>query len=301
MEHMYERQRLGKYILKVLQFLGGKASRDLIKEAIINDDSIDISEEDVFEPVKSRSGTLYIPFNYDFNFGIIELFVCGLIEKYKRGDDISLTEKGRNTNYNLFPSNENQQLIDKYWDDKKKANKEKNKQTSSDDNLEENDEIIQEEKFDDWKALVLQKIKEFSPQKFESFSRHLLSKMGIRFDPIKGINATRDHGLDGFGYFESDEFRTSRVAIQCKRFNEVTVSEPEIDKFKGVMDTYNADYGVFITTSYFTKQAQEKALLGTRTVTLIDGKKLIDLIQKYEVYLNRVETYSLGDFYYSND
>lgn len=38
------------------------------------------------------------------------------------------------------------------------------------------------------------------------------------------------------------------------------------------MLSFSADYGIFITTSYFTKQAQEKAVLGTNTVTLIDGQ-----------------------------
>ena len=65
MANTYKRQSVEQYILKVLQNLGGSASRDRIKEAIVSDEEIDITYENVFEPVSSRSGTSYIPFNYD--------------------------------------------------------------------------------------------------------------------------------------------------------------------------------------------------------------------------------------------
>lgn len=40
--------------------------------------------------------------------------------------------------------------------------------------------------------------------------------MGVKLDKTKGMILSGDGGIDGFGYFESDEFRTSRVAIQEK-------------------------------------------------------------------------------------
>ena len=110
-----------------------------------------------------------------------------------------------------------------------------------------------------------------------------------------------DHGIDGYGYFESDEFRTAKVVVQCKRYIDNPVSEPEIDKFKGVMMSFNADYGIFITTSYFTKQAQSKAVQGGNTVTLIDGQRLVELIEKYQLHITPVQTYVLDDYYYQKD
>ncbi|WP_143807419.1 restriction endonuclease, partial [Oenococcus oeni] len=50
-----------------------------------------------------------------------------------------------------------------------------------------------------------------------------------------------------------------------------------------VMDSFNAEYGIFITTSYFTDQAKEKAVVGNNSVTLIDGIKLASLVQKYQL------------------
>ena len=303
MERVYKRQRIGKYILKILQNLGGTGSRNKIKEGIVADETIGISYNDVFEPVKSKSGSSYIPFNYDFNFGIKELYVCGLIDNYKRGDDISLTEAGRIMDYGSFPTNEQKEIIEKYWSEKRAEREEKSKRDDNSDAEEEIDDssFKEEEAPDDWRTNILERIKQFTPKKFESFSRLLLTRMGIKFDPVKGVSMSGDHGIDGFGYFESDEFRTTRVAVQCKRFTEGSVSEPEIDKFKGVMDGFNADYGIFVTTSYFTKKAIEKAVLGTKTVTLIDGQKLVDLIEKYKLHITPVQTFILDDYYYQKD
>ena len=293
----YKRQRVGKYILKALQSLGGSANRGKIKEEIASDEEIDLSYNQVFGSVISKNGGSYVPFNYDFNYSIKELLLCEYVENYSRGDDITLTEKGRATDYKLFPNKEEEQFLDNYWKNKAKNSNTRNVQDKDINKVIKHDE----EFFDDWKQKVLEKIKQFSPKKFESFSRLLLSKMGIKFDPEKGINMSADHGIDGFGYFETDEFRALKVVIQCKKFTDNAVSEPDVDKFKGVMTSFNADYGIFITTSYFTKQAQFKATVGNNTVTLIDGQRLIELIEKYKLHVTPVTTYSLDDYYSQQD
>ena len=85
---------------------------------------------------------------------------------------------------------------------------------------------------------------------------------------------------------------------QCKRYGKQPVSEPEIDKFKGVMASFNADYGIFITTSHFTAQAEFKAYQGSNTVTLIDGQQLAELVEKYQLHIKPVKIYVLDDYYY---
>lgn len=310
MGERYVRQRVEKYLIKALQALGGSASRKAIKEEIVADDSNDISYEDVFEPIVSKNGTQYIPFTMDFNFGLVNLRTCEFVEEYSRLGDITLSEKGRIADWEKFPSDEEQKEIDLYWERKnKERSKKKNKKPEyvEDDNTEsagiineisstDNDDLSE-----DWKVAILEQIKQFSPKKFESFSRLLLSHMGVKFDREKGVKMSGDHGIDGYGYFESDEFRTAKVVIQCKRYTDNPVSEPEIDKFKGVMMSFNADYGIFITTSFFTKQAQAKAVQGGNTVTLIDGQRLVELIEKYELHITPVQTYVLNEYYYQED
>ena len=95
MAEVYVRQDVGGYIIKALQSLGGSASKKAIKDEIVADDSNSISYENVFEPILSKNGTPYIPFNLDFNFDLINLRTCGYIEDYGRRGDITLTEAGR--------------------------------------------------------------------------------------------------------------------------------------------------------------------------------------------------------------
>lgn len=234
------------------------------------------------------------------------LLNCGYIQAYERGGDIILTEKGRSVETDLYPTENDLQIQREYWD---KKNKERylHKKGKSKTETAENEEIQLDETDADndtsenWKIDVLNQIKLFSPKKFESFSRLLFSHMGVKFDREKGVKMSGDHGIDGYGYFESDEFRTAKVVVQCKRYTDNPVSEPEIDKFKDVMMSFNADYGIFITTSYFTKQAQAKAVQGGNTVTLIDGQRLVELIEKYQLHITPVQTYMLDDYYFQED
>lgn len=119
-EYKRNADNVGRYILKVLQMLGGSASRQSIKEGIVDDDGNDISYEDVFEPITSKNGTKYIPFNMDFNFSLVNLLNCGYIQAYDRGGDIVLTEKGRSADMSLYPTEHDLQIQGEYWDKKHK-------------------------------------------------------------------------------------------------------------------------------------------------------------------------------------
>ena len=103
----------------------------------------------------------------------------------------------------------------------------------------------------------------------------------------------------GYGYLNNDDFRTTRVAIQAKRWNiNNMISSPEIDKFRGSMDKFRAEYGVFITTSSFTREAVKAARSGTRIITLIDGEKLLDLTAKYQVFVTPKNIYELDKTFF---
>ena len=74
---------------------------------------------------------------------------------------------------------------------------------------------------DDFKVRLQSAIANMSPAKFEQFSRALLTKMGVQFTN-KGIQISNDGGIDGYGYHvDEEDFRTTRVVIQCKRYNTI--------------------------------------------------------------------------------
>ena len=179
-QKIYQRQRVGGYIIKTLQDLGGSASKQKIKEEIVADKENNITYDDVFIPIKSaKSGNTYIPFNFDFNFGLKELFALGYIEKYNRTTDIVLTEDGRKANYSKYPNSLELEKINNYWEQTHKENIKNKTKTENANITQKIDEEKDEDDLLDRDALqvrLLDMIKKFSPKKFESFSRNLLSK-----------------------------------------------------------------------------------------------------------------------------
>ncbi|HIW89834.1 MAG TPA: restriction endonuclease [Candidatus Ligilactobacillus excrementipullorum] len=295
----YAETGVERAILDVLQVLGGTASRNKIKQSIANNPDSGFDYDKVFETKISKAGNEYLPFDYTFNFGINNLDATEYIEKPKRGQDIVLTEKGRSKTHVNFPNKKEQEIIDSYWGKRAKNTKKKSKSKKvipSSNAI--SDDIENDLDTESWKNELISQLKKFTPQKFESFSRLLISKMGVVVDDTRGKIMSRDHGIDGFGYFESDEFRTSRVAIQSKRYTDSPVSEPDVDKFKGVMDSFNAEYGIFITTTHFTEGAKLKAIQGSKSVTLIDGRRITDLVEKYQLHITPVSSFTLDDYYF---
>lgn len=306
----YKRRSVEKAIVLALRDLGGSASRKDLRKAMADKGYDGLTYNQVFATKQGETGT-YSPFMFDFNFGIRNLFSVGYIEEPKRGQDIVLTNLGEKDDLSHYPTKKQEEMKAAYWNKKNKERYERNKakqeeiKDGSNDVTSEDitsDASDKEDTYNmNWKSQLLTQLQKFDPGKFESFSRLLISKMGVRIDKHRGIVRSGDHGIDGFGYFTSDEFRTSRVAIQCKRYTTEAVSEPEIDKFKGVMDSFNAEYGIFVTTSHFTDRAKIKATQGNNTVTLIDGQELADLVEKYKLHITTVVTYALDEYYFETD
>lgn len=280
-----------KPILKVLQEAGGQLERSEIKERIAELDD-QIAEYSEVERKSTKTGNIYKDFDFSFNFAIKDLSFNDLLT-YMRSSPVTLTEKGLYLDVDkLDVLKEIMEPSKKCWAERSQSNK-KDKE-----NIAENEEEPQaEEKIkDDFKESLLAAVAKMSPKKFEAFSRALLNRMGVEFTE-KGVQISNDGGIDGYGYHtDANDFRTTRVVIQCKRYNVVPVSEPEINQFLGAMNKYQADYGVFITNGRFTNAARIAAREGS-PITLIDGNDLVKLVIKYELYITPVKTYILEDFY----
>ena len=265
-----------KPILKVLQEAGGQLERSEIK-ARISDLDDKIAEFAEIEKKSKKTGNTYKEFNFKFNFAIKDLFFIGLLT-YTDNSPITLTEKGLYLDVeNLDVEKDVIEASKKYWEQLSQSNK-KNKVADIADNEEE---MQEEEKIkDDFKEKLLASIAKMTPKKFEAFSRALLNRMGVEFTE-KGVQISNDGGIDGYGYHtDVNDFRTTRVVIQCKRYNVAPVREPEINQFLGAMNKYQADYGVFITNGRFTNSARQAARAGS-PITLIDVNDLVKLVIKY--------------------
>lgn len=282
-----------KPILKVLQEAGGQLERSEIKERIADLDD-QIAEFSEIVKKSKKTGNTYKEFNFKFNFAIKDLLFNNLLT-YTNSSPITLTEKGLYLELDTLDVQKD--IIEtskKHWDELSNNNK-KNKIADVSDNEEETQ--AEEKIKDDFKETLLASIARMSPKKFEAFSRALLNRMGVEFTE-KGVQISNDGGIDGYGYhIDANDFRTTRVVIQCKRYNVAPVTEPEINQFLGAMNKYQADYGVFITNGRFTNSARVAAREGS-PITLIDGNDLVKLVIKYDLYITPVKTYVLDEFYY---
>ncbi|AQS53422.1 Mrr restriction system protein [Jeotgalibaca dankookensis] len=288
-----------KAVIKSLTDLGGIEKRKEVKRNIYDNSTL-IPEDYIDYTRKSKqTGNEYKPFDYQFNFAIKHLLLADFVRYPKRGE-VELTEKGRKVNLETFdPLTEVRVISESAMEEesKKRIAKKKIKEPIQIEGEEVDDSEDVEEI---WRDQLKEALKNMTPHKFEIFARGLMNRMGIELDKSIGIQATADGGLDGFGYITADDFRTTRVALQAKRW-EGKVSSPEIDKFRGAMDKYNAEYGIFITTSDYPRSAIEASRIGTRVITLINGDDICDLVAKYEFYVSPVTTYELNDFYFEEE
>ena len=74
------------------------------------------------------------------------------------------------------------------------------------------------------------------------------------------------------------------VYVQAKRYAEgVTVGERDIRDFVGAIDAAGTNKGVFVTTSTFTKSANDFVPRTSKRIVLIDGKELARLMVRYDL------------------
>ena len=214
-----------KPILKVLQEAGGQLDRSEIKARIADLDD-QIAEFAEYEKKSKKTGNTYKEFNFKFNFAVKDLYFVELLT-YNDTSPITLTEKGLYLDVDkLDVEKDIIEVSKKYWEQLSQ----KNKKSKIADISENEEEMQEEEKIkDDFEEKLLKAIAGMTPKKFEAFSRALLNQMGVEFTE-KGVQISNDGGIDGYGYHtDANDFRTTRVVIQCKRYNVVPVPKPEMN------------------------------------------------------------------------
>lgn len=140
---------------------------------------------------------------------------------------------------------------------------------------------------------ILQTVKSCSPSFFERLVVDVLVKMGYggtRKDAGKAIGRSGDDGIDGI--INEDRLGLDVIYIQAKKWENV-VGRPEIQKFAGALQGQRAKKGIFLTTSTFTKEAQEFASRIDSKITLINGETLSQLMMDYNVGVNLLASYEL--------
>lgn len=146
---------------------------------------------------------------------------------------------------------------------------------------------------------VLARLRACSPAFFESVVVRLLMAMG--YGGVAGHGSVTgksgDGGIDGV--IRQDKLGLDVVCIQAKRWDG-PVGRPVVQQFVGSMDYYRAKKGVILTTSTFTKDGADflRHIEG-KTVVLVDGDRLAELMIEHGLGVTTTKTYALKEV--SND
>ncbi len=132
---------------------------------------------------------------------------------------------------------------------------------------------------------LLERLRAGTPAFFERSIVQLLLAMGYggsSEDAGRAIGQSGDDGVDGV--IDQDPLGVDQIYIQAKRYREDNqVGPAAIREFFGSLSLKKAQKGIFVTTSGFSKSAQETARqLGGRIV-LIDAAQLGRLMVRYNV------------------
>ena len=140
---------------------------------------------------------------------------------------------------------------------------------------------------------LLIKIKNLSPTFFERLVIELLVKMGYGGslkDAGKTIGKSGDEGIDGI--IKEDRLGLDIIYVQAKRWEGV-VGRPELQKFVGALAGQGAKKGIFITTSYFSKEALEYIPRNETKIVLVDGDQLSQYMIDFNLGVSIISTYEI--------
>ena len=213
----------------------------------------------------------------------------GLLDSSKRGV-WSLTERGRNTHLTLAQSGEIFSRWVKSFDEQRRI------KSAGSEPLAEQVAEAGGTPSNDYRAETLDILMNLPPAGFERLSQRLLRESG--FTQVVVTGQSGDGGLDGYGTLQINPLVSFKVLFQCKRYAK-SVSTSHVRDFRGAMSG-RADKGIIITTGTFTADARREATRdGAPPIELIDGEKLLDLLESLELGLRPITTFEVSHAFFA--
>ncbi len=270
-------------LIHALRELGGSGTpREICARIAKNENVSDDTQEEVMS-----SGTLR--FNNQVAWARQYLVWEGFIDASQRGI-WSLTPEGYKVNLNEIKGGE----IFVKWVKINQANKiAKNKEEI----IDEIDKDSPDEVDINSSGSLLEVLQGLSPEGFERICQRLLRESG--FENVEVTGKSHDGGLDGYGTLKISPFVSFKVLFQCKRY-QGTVSRAQVGDFRNAM-IGRAEKGIILTTGTFSRDAQAEASRdGAPPIELVDGSKLIDLFEKFELGLKPKTIYEIDYHFFES-
>jgi restriction system protein len=148
----------------------------------------------------------------------------------------------------------------------------------------------------DYRSDVIDLLLRLPPDGFERLAQRLLREAG--FIQVVVTGSSGDGGIDGYGTLQINPLVSFKVLFQCKRYTK-SVSPSHVRDFRGAM-AGRADKGIIITTGTYTAEARREASRdGVPPIELIDGEKLVDMLEHLELGLRPVTAYEIDEQFFN--
>jgi restriction system protein len=269
-------------VLDALRALGGSGKPDEVVERIAED--LKVSDETQNESLPSGE----LRYRNQVHWARFYLVREGLLDSSRRGV-WSLTELGAATRL----SQEQARGIFLKW---VRIFQEQRKAQAKDlSPIEEEVAEALNEAPNDHPQAVLKVLQGLSPPGFERFSQRILRESG--FSQVVVTGRSNDGGIDGFGTLEINTLVSFKVLFQCKRY-QGSVNPSQVRDFRGAM-AGRADKGIILTTGTFTAEARREAARdGAPPIELVDGEKLVRMLEELELGLKPKTVFEIDDQFF---
>ena len=144
---------------------------------------------------------------------------------------------------------------------------------------------------------LLDQLKKVDPLYFERICLTLMKAMGYG-EYFSLTPQSYDGGIDGI--IDEDTLGLDKIYLQAKRYTDNKVNDKEMQNFIGALSSSPVNKGVFITTSFFSEKACERSrkVFG-KSIRLVDGNELADMMLKYNVGVRVVKSYEIKELDWS--
>ena len=269
-------------LLDALRDLGGSGTPDEVMERIAQ--NINLSDDVQNELIASGQSR----YRNQVAWARYYLVQEGLLDSSKRGV-WSLTDRGRATHLSPDESSElYKKLLRSYQEARRIKTIMPEPATQQ---LIDDAGAVPE----DYRTRVLRLLLSLPSTGFERLSQRLLRESG--FTQVVVTGRSGDGGIDGDGTLQINPLVSFKVLFQCKRYTGSVVPS-QVRDFRGAM-AGRADKGIIITTGTFTVESRREASRdGVPPIELIDGEKLIDMLEQLELGLKPVRSYQVDEAFF---
>lgn len=259
-------------------------------------DNLNISDEELAKTNKNGQSN----FENKVAFARYYLTVEGFLDGNTRGV-WSLTEKGRRTDLSHVDALKIFDAVTKKQKEARESGGRVDKNTPTEDVEQDDSELLEQDPEFDWQQETKQHLRkhllEMSANGFEEFSAYLLRRLGL--DNVQAQGGSGDQGIDGVGELRVSRFMRTRVAYQCKKYQDSnSVTPTMVRDFRGAISG-RVDRGLFLTTSKFTKAAREEASReNVVPIELIDIEGLLEIIIDEKVGVEEVKALKINSAFF---